>query len=49
MIVEFDISADDSKIKIFIIPTDEELVFVEDVVVLLEGRYDIHNNFKYTF
>lgn len=46
---ESDISADDSPTKIFIIPTDEELVFVEDVVALLEGNYDIHTNFKYTF
>jgi len=46
---ELDISADDSSVKIFIIPTDEELVFVEDVVALLEGTYDIHTNFKYTF
>ncbi|GAG73373.1 unnamed protein product, partial [marine sediment metagenome] len=23
--------------------------FVEDVVALLEGTYDIHTNFKYTF
>jgi len=28
---------------------DEELVFVQDVVALLEGTYDIHTNFKYTF
>ncbi len=46
---ELDISADNSPVKIFIIPTDEELVFVEDVVALLEGTYDIHTNFKYTF
>ena len=46
---ELDISTDDSPVKIFIIPTDEELVFVEDVVALLEGTYDIHTNFKYTF
>jgi len=46
---EFDISALDSQVKIFIIPTDEELVFVEDVVALLEGTYDIHTNFKYSF
>ncbi|MDD3631627.1 MAG: acetate kinase [Atribacterota bacterium] len=46
---ESDISAPDSKVKIFVIPTDEELVFVEDVVALIEGRYDIHTNFKYTF
>jgi acetate kinase len=46
---ESDISAPDSKVKIFVIPTDEELVFVEDVVALIEGTYDIHTNFKYTF
>ena len=46
---ELDISAPDSKVKIFIIPTDEELVFVEDVVALLEGTYDLPTNFKYTF
>ncbi|MBC7331929.1 MAG: acetate kinase [Synergistetes bacterium] len=40
---------DSSKVKIFVIPTDEELVFVEDVVAILEGRYDIHTNFKYSF
>ena len=46
---ECDISAPDSKVKIFIIPTDEELVFVEDVVALLEGTYDLPTNVKYTF
>ena len=46
---EFDISTEDSPVKIFIIPTDEELVFVEDVIALLEGTYDLHTNFKYTF
>lgn len=46
---ECDISAPDSKVKIFIIPTDEELVFVEDVVALLEGTYDLPTTFKYTF
>jgi len=46
---ESDISAADSPVKILIIPTDEELVFVEDVVALLEGTYDIHSNFTYTF
>lgn len=40
---------DTSRVKIFVIPTDEELVFVEDVVAILEGRYDIHTNFKYSF
>ncbi len=47
--VEVDISAEDSEIKIFIIPTDEERVFIEDVVALHEGKYDIHTNFTYLF
>jgi len=46
---ELDISADDSRVKVFIIPTDEERVFVEDVVALLQGTYDIHTKFKYSF
>jgi acetate kinase len=46
---EFDISAPDSNVEIFVIPADEELVFVEDAVALIEGTYDIHTNFKYTF
>ena len=47
--MESDISAPDSKVKIFVIPTDEELVMVEDVVTLLNGTYDIHTKFKYSF
>jgi len=46
---ELDISAADSGVRIFIIPTDEERVFVEDVVALLKGNYDLHTKFKYTF
>jgi len=46
---ELDISADSSPVKIFIIPTDEEIVFVEDAVAILEKRYDVHTNFKYSF
>lgn len=46
---EFVISADDSRVKIFVIPTDEELVFTEDVVAIIEGRYDVHTKFKYSF
>jgi acetate kinase len=43
------ISTDDSPIKIFVIPTDEELVFVEDVVAILKGHYgkeDFHYSFE---
>lgn len=43
------ISTDDSKVKIFVIPTDEELVMTEDTYALEEGTYDIHTNFTYTF
>ncbi|MFP4564259.1 MAG: propionate kinase, partial [Spirochaetia bacterium] len=43
------ISADDSNVKIFVIPTDEELVMTEDTYALLEGNYDIHTNFTYSF
>jgi len=43
------ISADSSRVKVMVIPTDEELVFVEDVAAILEGRYDTHTNFNYSF
>ena len=43
------ISADNSPVKIFVIPTDEELVMTEDAHALMEGTYDIHTNFHYTF
>lgn len=45
---EFVISADDSRVKVFVIPTDEELVFVEDVVGILEGCYGT-SDFRYSF
>ncbi|WP_428897957.1 acetate kinase [Parelusimicrobium proximum] len=43
------ITPEDSKVKVFVIPTDEELVGVEDIVAILENRYDVHTNFTYTF
>ncbi len=46
---EFEISADDSKVKVFVIPTDEELVIAEDTAAIVEGRYDIHTRFTYSF
>ena len=46
---EFEISADDSPVKIYVIPTDEELVITEDAVALMNGTYDIHTNFHYSF
>ncbi len=43
------ITRPDSPVKVFVIPTDEELVFTEDVVAILEGTYTDHMNFKYSF
>lgn len=46
---EMDISSPDSRVKVLVIPTNEELVMAEDVLSLLEGRYDVHTKFKYPF
>ncbi|MFP4362953.1 MAG: acetate kinase [Spirochaetia bacterium] len=43
------ISSDESKVKVFVIPTDEELVMTEDTYALVNGTYDIHTNFHYSF
>ncbi|MDA3850940.1 MAG: acetate kinase [Spirochaetaceae bacterium] len=43
------ISADDSPIKVFVIPTDEELVMTEDTYSLVMGSYDIHTQYTYNF
>ena len=43
------ISKDNSPIKIFVIPTDEELVMTEDAYALMNGTYDVHTKFKYSF
>lgn len=46
---EFCISTDDSPIKIYVIPTDEELVITEDAYALMKGTYDVHTKFHYSF
>ena len=46
---ETEITRPGSPVKVFVIPTDEELVFTEDVVAILEGTYTDHMNFKYSF
>ncbi|SDZ85091.1 acetate kinase [Desulfuromusa kysingii] len=46
---ETTITTDDSPVKVFVIPTDEELVFTEDVVAIMEGTYTDHMNFQYSF
>ncbi|MCU0641064.1 MAG: acetate kinase [Candidatus Margulisbacteria bacterium] len=43
------ISTADSPVKIMVIPTDEEIVFIEDVVAIMEGRYETHTHFTYSF
>ena len=46
---ELDISVDGSPVRIYIIPTDEELVMTEDAYALMQGTYDVHMNFTYSF
>ncbi|MDR1898530.1 MAG: acetate kinase [Treponema sp.] len=43
------ISGAGSKIPIYIIPTDEELVMTEDAYALMAGTYDVHTKFTYSF
>jgi acetate kinase len=43
------ISTDDSPVKVFVIPTNEELVFIEDVAAILDGTYTDHMEFPYSF
>ncbi len=45
-----EISAPDSKIKIFMIPTNEELVLVEDTIAIINGTYKPdHLEMNYSF
>ena len=43
------ITTDASPIKVFVIPTNEELVFTEDVAAILNGTYNDHMTFEYSF
>ncbi len=43
------ISSEKSPVKVFVIPTDEEVVFAEDVAAICNGTYDIHTKFHYSF
>jgi len=43
------ITTDDSPVKVYVIPTDEELVFTEDVAAILDGTYTDHMHFEYSF
>ncbi|OFZ78830.1 MAG: propionate kinase [Bdellovibrionales bacterium RIFOXYD1_FULL_53_11] len=46
---ETEISAPGSKVRVFVIPTDEERVFIEDVVGILKSKYEEHTKFSYPF
>ncbi len=46
---ESEISTRDSAVKVLVIPTDEEIVFIEDVAAILEGCYESHVNHTYSF
>ena len=43
------ISKPESKVKVFVIPTDEEIVGVQDIVAIQEGKYDQYTKFHYIF
>jgi acetate kinase len=43
------ISTEDSPVKVFVIPTDEELVMTEDTYSLMAGTYDVHTKYTYSF
>jgi acetate kinase len=46
---ELDLTGPGSKVKIYVIPTDEELVMTEDAFALMKGTYDVHTNYRYYF
>ncbi len=46
---ETEISAANSPVKVFVIPTDEELVMTEDTYAIMNGSYNVHTNFTYSF
>jgi len=46
---ETEITGEGSSTRIFVVPTDEELVMTEDAVALMNGTYDVHTNFTYSF
>lgn len=46
---ETDIALDNSPTRIFVIPTNEELVMTEDTFAIMQGTYDVHTKFVYSF
>jgi acetate kinase len=43
------ITTDASPVRVFVIPTDEELVFAQDVTAILSGGYGDHLHYDYSF
>jgi acetate kinase len=43
------ITGDDSPVRVYVIPTNEELVFAEDVSALLSGNNSDHLHYEYSF
>jgi acetate kinase len=43
------ISADGSPVRVLVIPTDEELVFAEDVAAIVDGKHGDHLSCGYSF
>ena len=46
---EATISSPEAEVKVLVIPTQEELVIVEDVLAILENRYRHYTRFSYSF
>jgi acetate kinase len=46
---ETELTGAGSKIRVFVIPTDEELVMTEDAYALMNGTYDVHTKYHYSF
>ncbi|HUV87898.1 MAG TPA: acetate kinase [bacterium] len=46
---EVDVSSSASATRVFVIPTDEERVFIEDTIALLNGTYHPPDRFVYSF
>jgi acetate kinase len=46
---ETEITGAGSKVRVFVIPTDEELVMTEDAYALMNGTYSVHTSYHYSF
>jgi len=46
---EMDISDKGARVRTLVIPTNEEQVLLEDVLGILDGTYDVHTRFAYSF